>query len=140
MNSGLESVQPFSKGMLAMGVFLFFGASMALLAGVTLSWPGTVLDGIWRLNPNAYRQLAPLGRLVGVGFLFLSIVMFIAGTCWFKRRIWGWWLAVVILATQCMGDSINAFKGHGFEGAFGATVAGALIFYLFRPNVRRVFR
>ena len=90
MNTVPESARPSSKGMTALGVFLFFGGCVALLAGVTLSWPGTMLNGIWRLNPNAYQQLASLGRLVGVGFLFLSAVMFIAGTGWFKRKIWGW--------------------------------------------------
>ncbi len=30
--------------MTAMGVFLFFGAVMALLAGTTLIWRGTLLD------------------------------------------------------------------------------------------------
>jgi hypothetical protein len=126
--------------MVAMGVFLCFGASMALLAGVTLSSPGTVMDGIWRLNPNAYRQLAPMGRLVGASFLFLSIVMAIAATGWFKRRIWGWWLAVAIITTQVLGDLGNAFRGRVLAGLFGATIASALVFYLFRPDVRSVFK
>lgn len=139
MNSGPESVQPFSKGMMAVGVFLFFGTCMALLAGVTLSWPGSVLDAIWRLNPNAYRQLVPLGRLVGIAFLFLAMTMAVAGIGWFKRKVWGWWLAVGILATQCVGDLANTFRGHMLEGAFGVAIAGALIFYLFRPGVRGYF-
>lgn len=135
----MDKGQPLSKGMLALGLFLFFGALMALLAGVTLVWPGTGLDSIWQLNPRAYRQLAPLGRLVGISFLFLSIMMATAVTGWFKRRIWGWWLAVGILATQCLGDLVNAFLGHTFEGLFGVTIAGALVFYLFRPGVRNAF-
>jgi hypothetical protein len=126
--------------MVAMGVFLCFGASMALLAGVTLSSPGTVMDGIWRLNPNAYRQLAPMGRLVGASFLFLSIVMAIAATGWFKRHFLGWQLAVAILALQAVGDTVNAMRGQVLEGLFGATIIGALVFYLFRPDVRSVFK
>jgi hypothetical protein len=136
----MDKGQPLSKGMLGLGVFLFFGATMALLAGVTLAWPGTTLDHLWRLNPRAYLQLAPLGRPVGIAFLFLSTVMVIAGAGWFKQRIWGWWLAVGILATQCLGDLVNVFMGHPLEGLFGVTVAGALLFYLFRPGVRSVFR
>ena len=135
-----ESARPFSKGMTAMGVFLFFGACMALLAGVTLSWPGTMLNGIWRLNPNAYQQLAPLGRLVGMGFLFLSAVMFITGTDWFKRKIWGWWLAVSIIATQVAGDLANVFMGHTAQGLVGVSAAGGLLFYLLRTSTRIAFK
>jgi hypothetical protein len=135
----VDKAQPLSKGMLAMGVFLFFGATMALLAGVTLAWPGTILDGIWRLNPSAYRQLAPLGRVVGIGFLFLSTVMAIAGTGWFKRKIWGWWVAVGILATQCLGDLANVVMGHVAQGLIGVSVAGGLLFYLLRRPTRNCF-
>lgn len=139
MNAVREST-PLPKGMAAMGMFLFFGATMALLAGITLSWPGTMLDAIWRLNPNAYWQLAPLGKLVGIPFLFLAMTMAVAGIGWFQRRVWGWWLAVGILATQCMGDIVNTFTGHVGEGSFGVTVAGALLYYLSRPSVRRAFK
>jgi hypothetical protein len=55
--------------MTAMGVFLFFGAVMALLAGTTLIWRGTFLDHVWAVNAPAYRQLAPFGKTVGVPFL-----------------------------------------------------------------------
>jgi hypothetical protein len=126
--------------MTSIGAFLFFGASMALLAGVTLSWPGTMLDDIWWLNPNAYRRLAPLGRLVGIGFLFLSAIMAAAATAWFKRKLLGWQLAVAIIAVQIAGDLGNTMFGHVREGLIGVTIAGALLFYLLRAPVRAVFR
>jgi hypothetical protein len=36
-------------GITAMGIFLFFGATMASLAGATLTWRGTILDRMWAL-------------------------------------------------------------------------------------------
>ena len=47
------------------GIFWFFGAIMASLAASTLLWRGTALDGIWVLNPTAYKQLTPLGGRLG---------------------------------------------------------------------------
>jgi hypothetical protein len=58
-----------------MGIFLFFGASMASLAATTLLWRGTLLDRLWTLNPTAYKQLAPLGRIVGIFFLLLGAAL-----------------------------------------------------------------
>jgi hypothetical protein len=60
------------RGITAIGVFLFFGASMAFLAGATLSSPGTSLDRMWALNPTAHKQLATFGKPAGILFLFLS--------------------------------------------------------------------
>ena len=98
-----------SRGLTAVGVFLFFGATMACLAGTTLTWPGTVLDRAWRLNPAAYEQLAGYGRILGVAFFALSAVLTLAGIGWFQRRRWGWLLAVAIIATQLLGDGVNLF-------------------------------
>jgi hypothetical protein len=126
-------------GITAIGIFLFFGAIMASLAGTALIWPGTVLDKIWALNATAYKQLAPFGRTVGILFLLLSTALAVAGTGWFRRRLWGWRLAVVIIATQAVGDLVNFVRGDFVRGGIGLTIAGTLLFYLLRPEVKAVF-
>jgi len=126
-------------GFKAIGCFWFFGAAMASLARITLLWRGTVLDRAWALNPQAYATLAPLGKLIGVPFLLLAVALLIAGVGWFRHRFWGWQLAVVILATQVLGDLFNAVTGHLMSGAAGVLIAGALLLYLLRPDVRSAF-
>ena len=123
----------------AIGVFLFFGAVMASAAGTTLIWPGTLLDQVWVLNALAYKQLAPFGKIVGVPFLVLSAALAAAGVGWFGRRRWGWRLAVVIIATQVLGDLASIFMGHFVRGAAGVTIVSALLLFLLRPNVRADF-
>jgi hypothetical protein len=125
--------------MTAIGVFFFFGAVMASLAGTTLIWPGTLLDHMCVLNAPAYKQLAPFGKTVGVPFLVLSAALAAAGVGWFGRRLWGWRLAVVIIATQVLGDLVSIFMGHFGRGATGVTIAGGLLFYVLRPEVRTAF-
>src|SRR5947209_7617225 len=90
-----------SRGVSAVGIFLYFGTAMACLAGTTLIWRGTALDRVWILNAPAYRHLAPLGRIVG-GFSFWDSAH-AAGTGWFRRRLWGWRLAVGIITTLVLG-------------------------------------
>lgn len=112
---------------------------MASLAGTTLIWQGTFLDRIWALNASAHRQLVPFGKTVGVPFLVLSATLAVAGVGWFGRRLWGWRLAVVIIATQVLGDLVSIFMGHFVRGAAGVTIASALLLYLLRPGVRGAF-
>lgn len=127
------------RGYNAVGGFFFFGFVMASLAGVTLLWRGTPLDRMWALNPSAYRELAPFGRAIGIPFLVLSAALFAAGTGWFRRERWGWYLAVAIIAAQAAGDFISMFLGHAMRGATGGAIACALLFYLSRQPIRGVF-
>src|SRR5579864_5783433 len=124
------------RGITAIGVFLFFGATMASLAGTTLTWPGTSLDRLWALNPTAHKQLATFAKLAGILFLLLAATLALAGTGWFKHRIWGWRLAVAVIATQVLGDLVNFFRGDYWRGGVGFSIASALLFYLLRPAVR----
>jgi hypothetical protein len=113
---------------------------MASLAGFTLVWRGTFLDRMWRLNPVAYAQLAPLGASVGYAFILLAAALALAATGWFKRRFWGWLLAVTIISTQLVGDAVNLARGDVLRGATGVVIAGALLLYLLSRKVRSWFQ
>jgi hypothetical protein len=139
MNSATPLGAKLTPAMTALGAFLIFGACMSGLAGTTLVWRGTALDRMWALNPTAYRQLLPLAGIFGPMFLLLSVTMAIASVGWFKRRFWGWGLAVIIISTQIAGDSINLVRGDFVRGGTGVAIAGALLLYLLRPKIRSTF-
>ena len=136
--SGLPAIRP-PCGLTAVGIFLLFGALMASFAGVTLLWRGTLLDRMWALNPRAYRELATHGEIFGISFVLLGITLAIVGVAWFKRRVWGWGMAVSIIATQVLGDLVNALTGDVVRGLVGLIIAGALLVYLLSGRVRAAF-
>ena len=112
---------------------------MAAFAGTTLVFPGTILDRVWGLNPTAHRQLAAVGRIAGMLFLLLSVSMAVAGTGWLRRRYWGWCLAVLIIATQVLGDLVNLLRGGFVRGGIGFAIGGALLLYVLSVKVKLVF-
>ena len=122
-----------------MGVFLYFGSVMASLAGVTLVRRGTFLDRIWTLNPRAYNRLSPSGTAAGIAFLLLAATLALAGAGWLRRRLWGWALALIIIATQILGNVVNAARGDFLGGGIGFLLSGALFYFLLRPKVRAAF-
>lgn len=113
---------------------------MASLAGETLVWRGTLLDRIWRLNPRAYAELLPLGRVPGILFLLLAVALALAGVGWLQRKVWGWWMAVAMIAAQVVGGMVHLLMDRIAEGAVGVGVAGFLLVYLLRPRVKSQFR
>lgn len=122
----------------AIGVFLFFGAVMATCAATTLLRRRTPLDRLWALNPTAYNQLAPLGGIVVIFFLALAVALITAEMAWFRRRLWGWRLAVIIISTQALGMSLTASEATGCAEE-RVTIAGALLLFLLQPRIRAAF-
>jgi hypothetical protein len=122
-----------------MGVFLFFGAVTAGVSAISLLWPGTSLDRLWTLNPKAYQELAPFGRSVGILFLLLGATLSAAGIGWFRCRLWGWRLAVAIIAAQVLGGVVNFIRGDWLGGIAGVVIAGSLLFFLLRQKIKEAF-
>ncbi len=87
----------------------------------------------------AYRQLAPLGGTVGILFVLLGAALTAAGIGWFRRRFWGWRLAVAIIAVQVLGDVVNCLRGDWLRGGTGVIIAGALLLFLLQPRIRATF-
>jgi hypothetical protein len=128
------------RGITPVGIFLFFGATMASLAGTTLTWPGTSLDRMWALNPTAHKQLGTFAQTSGNSF-FCSCRNIGArrdragSNSAFGGGDWLWLLS----RPRFLGDLVNFFKGDYWRGGVGFSIATALLLYLLRPAVRGVF-
>lgn len=138
-NPSARSLSHPPRGATAFGLFLIFGATMALLAATTLLFPDTRLDGVWKLNPRAHQELAPFGKIAGFGFALLAAALALAAFGWFRRRLWGWRLAVALIAAQVFGNLLNFLRGRILEGAVGISIAAALLIYLLTEPVRVLF-
>jgi len=124
---------------IAIAVLLFWGALAATLAAISVLFPGTWLDAMWILNPRAHAGLVALPRFVGCFFLILGLVLLITGVGWIRRRFWGWALASLLIAGNLAGDLFRFAQGEWVAGIVGAVVAGALLVYMLRQNVRGFF-
>ena len=96
------------------------------------------------LNPRGWQQLAALGMPVGILFMLVAAGFVLAGMGWFRRRLWGWMLGTVIiavqfLAVQFLADVISFLRGEFVRGVVGFVIAGALLIYLLRPDIRACF-
>jgi hypothetical protein len=126
-------------GFVPLGVFFFFAATMATYAAITLLFPGTFLDYLWVLNQTGHVQLARFGKIMALPFVMLAVIALVAGIGWFKRRRWAWIVGVLGIACNLVGDLVNMAIGEFWKGAAGVVIAGLLLLYMTRPDVRRYF-
>jgi hypothetical protein len=110
--------------------FFAFGAMMCVVTISLLLFPGSALDSLWRLNPDA--------RLVfeSMGYWSLALMLTVGTACLFaaiglwRAKPWGTLLALIILSINMLGDLTNVFLRHDYRGLIGVPVAGAMIFFL----------
>jgi hypothetical protein len=128
-----------SSGVSLIAIFFAIATCILLGVGTALLRPGTILEVTWKLYPARRALLMPYRMWLGPGFLILAIVMVSASIGCFRRRIWGWWLAITIFVINGLSDAGQILIGHFLEGAIGVAVASAILFYLSRPKVRGTF-
>jgi len=63
-----------------------------------------------------------------------------AAVGWFRQRKWAFHLTVAVIAAQIVGDLVNLARGDWVRGSAGVLIAGALLSYLRRSNIRAAFR
>jgi len=124
-------------GVTAISLFFVFGATMSGLSTVLLSFPGTPLDWLWRLNPRAHQGFSALHGWAVLLMAVVCIACLTASLGLWRRQHWGLWTAVTILGLNLVGDTVNAIVEHDPRALIGIPAAGWMIAYLLTR--RRVF-
>ena len=73
----------------------------------------------------AYIVVGALGLIVGYGLWFL--------------KGWAWILAIVVVALRVVLDVVGLFSGSAMASFAGLVVSAVVLWYLFRPEVKRAF-
>jgi hypothetical protein len=128
-----------STGLVALSGFFSCGAIVATVTCLALLVPGSRLEPIWRLNPDAHRAF------VSMGVWAVALMLVVAGVCtfaalgiWIRAR-WGHRLALAVLIVNVLGDATNALIRGDVRTLIGLPIAGALIVYLLSAGVQSQF-
>ncbi len=122
-----------------LAALFILGACASGYAAVTLAWPGTALDVAWTVNPEGHVGLRSLGPVAIVGMAALSVTMVVTAVGLLALRRWAWWVAVVGLAGNAIGDLATAIATGEPRTLIGVPVAGLIVWWLTRREVRSRF-
>ena len=134
--TGANSVTPMRKAQRHpwFAAFFAFGATMCALTSVLLLFPGTVLDALWRLNPEARLAFQSLGSWSFVLMLTVGVACLVAAIGLWRGTVWGTLLALAILSVNIVGDLTNALFRHDYRSLIGLPVGAVMMFYLVRSG------
>src|SRR5215468_7373772 len=103
--------------------FFAFGALASGLTVLMLLLPGSPLDTLWRLNPQAREGFLRIGHSAILLMLVVcAACVMTAFGLWYRRR-WGYWTAICILCINMLSDTVNAFLMHDRRTLVGIPIA-----------------
>lgn len=134
----MTTERPF--GLTALSVFFGVGVLASSVSALALAFPGSWLESVWRLNPEARVGFARLGPWAVV--LMIVVALACSGAAvglWIGRR-WGYRLAVGVLSCNLLGDLLNAAVRGDHRTLIGLPIGGAMLAYLLSRRIRARFR
>jgi hypothetical protein len=111
-------------------IFFAAGALTCLVPILALAFPGSFLEPIWRLKPDALVQFQQIG---GASIALMAVVgaaCGLAGVGLARNAEWGCRLAIGILTINLVGDSLKALLRHDPKTLIGLPIGGLMILYL----------
>ncbi|HZE70921.1 MAG TPA: hypothetical protein VE135_15545 [Pyrinomonadaceae bacterium] len=111
----------------------------ALTASISLLFPNSFLESMWRLNPRAHENLSSLGLWAVVLMFTVSIACAAAAIGLWRTSWFGYWLAVGLIVINLIGDVTNVVLGTERKAIVGVPIATAILAYLMSRKVREFF-
>jgi hypothetical protein len=134
----LERHRP--KAIFGIATFLFIATIVAFVVGESLLFPNTLLDSLWKFNPEGAALFHSIGRLSGVFLLALGVGTFFAALGLLRGQQWAWWFGVALFAMDACGNIVSYFLTHdALRSSTGATISATFLVFLCRDSVRGYF-
>lgn len=126
-------------GITALIIFFLVGALISFLAGLSLLFPFTFFESMWRVNPRGHEGLLRIG-FWGVVLLFVASASCAAAAVGLWRRTrWGHIVAITLIAINLLSDLINTVLGIEPRAIVGVPIALAILLYLRSRRVQNYF-
>lgn len=126
-------------GVIALSVFFLFGAAASFISSVSLLFPGSFLEPMWRANPRAREAFAGMGAWAIVLMFVVCMACASAAVGLWRGRRWGYWLAVVLFVINLLGDIANVALGTEPRAAVGIPIVAVILAFLLNRRARRFF-
>jgi hypothetical protein len=126
-------------GVTALSIFFLLGSIICFIASLSLAFPNSFLEPMWRINPHGHRGLVTLGSWAMLLLSIVGVFCVAAAVGLWRGHRWGRRIAIALIAMNLVGDVINALLGTEPRAVIGIPIALALLLYLISKRVTRFF-
>jgi len=122
------------------GVFGIFASVFVVLAGIIAIGAGAAAGIAGGLNEGgAAAGAGVIAILAAVWLLLLSVVEIIFGTGALGLKPWAWTMGIWWCYISAVSNVISLFSKQFFSALIGLVIAIAILYYLFRDDVKAAF-
>lgn len=118
------------RAITALSIFFVAGATISLIAGISLLRPNSFLEPMWRVNPRAHEKLSRLSLWAVLLLSTVSMLCAAAAIGLWRGSRWGYWFAVGLIVINLLGNVSNVALGTEPRAIVGVPIAAALLAYL----------
>jgi hypothetical protein len=126
-------------GITALIILFVIGTVASLISALSLTFPGCFLEPIWHVNPQAREAFTGLGGWAIALMSTVCAACLCAAIGLWRKRNWGYWLAVGMLCVNMAGSAVNVISGTELRAIVGIPIVLFLLGYLARPQIRKQF-
>lgn len=127
-------------GVTALSVFFFAATLITIIAAISLLFPDGFLEPIWRLNPRGRAGLGAIGVWAVILLVVVGSACGVAAIGLWRGARWGYWVAIIVLSINLLGDVVNVISGVERRAVTGIPIVILLLLYLRRERVKRFFQ
>ena len=121
-------------------VFFASGAMICIVVMLALAFPGSFLETIWRLRPDARADFQDIGDWSVALMAGIGAALGLAAFGLARGAEWGRRLGLGILTVNLVGDVLNAVFRGDLRTVIGIPVGGLMIWYLSRKGTAHATR
>jgi len=125
-------------GIILLVIFFAAGALICCVVMLTLAFPGSFLESIWRLRPDARSEFQQFGDWSVVLMATVGAACGLAAFGLSRGAEWGRQIAIGVLTVNLVGDTFDAVFRGDLRTLIGLPIGALMIWYLMKraPTVK----
>lgn len=122
-----------------LSIFFAAGAMISLVSGISLLFPESFLQPMWKLNPRAEQVFHHVGFWAIVLMFVVSLSCVLAAYGLWLGRLWGYHLAIGLLLVNLIGDIYNFASGTEPRAVIGIPIVLLVLASIMTSRIRAFF-